>query len=93
MIKSFGNSSTEKVWQRQHVRNLAHELQRAARRKLIQLNSAVTLEDLKAPPGNRLKPLKGDRQEQHSIRINDQFRICFRWNDGHAYDVEITDYH
>jgi proteic killer suppression protein len=66
---------------------------RAAVRKLVQIDSAIALEDLNAPPGNRLEALKGDRAGQHSIRINDQFRVCFVWRDGDAYDAEITDYH
>jgi len=68
-------------------------VERPARRKLLYLHRAQTLRDLMAPPGNRLEALKGDRKGQHSIRVNDQWRICFRWSDGHAYDVEIVDYH
>lgn len=68
-------------------------IERAARRKLLYLSQARTLQDLLAPPGNRLEALKGDRRGQHSVRVNDQWRICFRWEDGHAYDVEIVDYH
>ena len=68
-------------------------IERVARRKLRQLNAAVDLVDLSVPPGNNLEALKGDRKQQHSIRINDQWRICFTWHDGDAYDVEIVDYH
>ena len=68
-------------------------LRNVAKRKLAALHSALTLEDLRIPPGNRLEELRGDRDGQHSIRINDQFRVCFVWRDGDAYDVEITDYH
>ena len=68
-------------------------IERAARRKLLYLSQARTLSDLLVPPGNRLEALKGERRGQHSIRVNDQWRICFRWQDGHAYDVEIVDYH
>jgi len=68
-------------------------MERIARRKLLHLNAAKTLGDLRSPPGNRLEALRGDRAEQHSIRINDQWRICFRWVDGDAWDVEIVDYH
>lgn len=68
-------------------------IERVARRKLLYLHQAQRLEDLKAPPGNRLEALKGDRKGQHSIRVNDQWRICFRWQDGDAWDVEIVDYH
>jgi proteic killer suppression protein len=72
---------------------LSRAIERPARRKLLYLSQARTLGDLMAPPGNRLEALKGDRKGQHSIRINDQWRICFRWSDGHAFDVEIVDYH
>lgn len=76
-----------------HVKRWSPEIQRAARRKLIQLNAAVTLTDLRVPPGNRLEVLKGDRQGQHSIRINDQWRVCSAWRGDGAEDVEIVDYH
>jgi len=79
--------------QRQHSKLLSRELQRAAYRKLVMLDSAVELGDLKAPPGNRLEALRGDRKGQHSIRINNQWRVCFVWEDGNAYNVEIVDYH
>lgn len=74
------------------VRNLIN-IETVARRKLAQLNAATTLDFMRVPPGNRLEALKGKRKGQHSVRINDQFRVCFRWQDGDAYDVEICDYH
>jgi proteic killer suppression protein len=74
------------------VRNLVN-IETVARRKLTQLNAATTLDFMRVPPGNRLEALKGNRKGQHSVRINDQFRVCFRWQDGDAYDVEICDYH
>ena len=93
MIKSFRNQETERVLQRQPVRKFAPSVQRAALRKLLILDAAEVLQDLRVPPGNRLEKLSGKRYGQHSIRINDQWRICFRWKQGHAHDVEITDYH
>ncbi|MFZ5870274.1 MAG: type II toxin-antitoxin system RelE/ParE family toxin [Actinomycetota bacterium] len=93
MIRSFRNKDTEKVWNRERVPALGPELQRAAHRKLRILNAASELNTLRVPPGNRLEKLVGNRAGQHSIRINDQYRICFVWNDGGADDVEITDYH
>lgn len=93
MIRSFKNLDTEKVWHREHVRSLGPELQRAAQKKLRLLNAASDLNSLRVPPGNRLEKLAGDRAGQHSIRINDQYRICFVWTDNGADDVEITDYH
>lgn len=93
MIRSFKNKDTEKVWNRERVPALGRELQRAAHRKLRILNAASELSTLRVPPGNRLEKLVGNRAGQHSIRINDQYRICFVWNDGGADDVEITDYH
>lgn len=93
MIRSFKNTDTAKVWNREHVRALGPELQRAAQKKLRLLNAASELNSLRVPPGNRLEKLVGDRAGQHSIRINDQYRICFVWTDNGADDVEITDYH
>jgi len=75
------------------VRRFSREIQRVALRKLVMLHAAESLQDLRAPPGNRLERLSGDREGQYSIRINDQWRVCFRWAEGDAYDVEITDYH
>jgi len=93
VIRSFKDSQTEKAWNREHVRALGPELQRTAQRKLRLLNAASELNSLRVPPGNRLEKLAGNRAGQHSIRINDQYRICFVWTDGGAEDVEITDYH
>ncbi len=93
MIQSFANKETEKLFNGYPSRRLPPEIQRAAFRKLRMLNRAAILDDLKSPPGNRLEPLIGDRQGQHSIRINDRWRICFVWKDGDKHDVEIVDYH
>lgn len=92
MIRSFKNTDTEKVWNREHVRSLGSELQRAAQKKLRLLNAASELNSLR-PPGNRLEKLVGDRTGQYSIRINNQYRVCFAWTDTGPIDVEITDYH
>jgi proteic killer suppression protein len=93
MIRSFRDKETEKVFRREVSRKLPPGLQRAAQRKLVILDGAETLQDLRSPPGNRLERLRGDREGQHSIRINDQWRVCFFWDDGDAREVEITDYH
>lgn len=93
MLRSFRNKDTEAVWERKRPRRLDPVLQRAAWRKLAMLDAAETLADLRVPPGNRLEKLTGDRVGQHSIRINQQWRICFRWTDAGPEDVEITDYH
>jgi proteic killer suppression protein len=93
MIRSFKDSRTEKVWVREQVRVFGPDLQRAAQKKLRMLNAASELNSLRVPPGNRLEKLTGDRIGQYSIRINDQYRLCFIWADGGADDVEITDYH
>ena len=93
MIRTFNDKEAEKVWQGTPSRRLPADIQQVARRKLRMLNNAATLEDLRIPPANRLEALKGARKGQHSIRINDQWRICFRWKDGDALDVEIVDYH
>lgn len=94
MIRSFADKHTAALFERQRPHKRLHaELQRMARRRLIDIDSAEQLGDLRMPPDNRLEALKGDRRGQHSIRINDQWRICFRWKDGHAHDVEIVDYH
>ena len=92
MIRSFRCRDTEALANGARVRRF-QSFETVARRKLRQLEIASTLDDLRIPPGNRLEPLQGDRRGQHSIRINDQFRICFRWLDGQANDVEIVDYH
>ena len=93
MIQSFKTADTEKVWHREHVRSLGPELQRAAQKKLRLVNAASELNSLRIPPGNRLEKLVGTRAGQHSIRINDQYRICFIWTESGPTDVEITDYH
>ena len=93
MIKSFADKVTAAVYAGQEVRRLAKPLQNVARRKLMMLDAASSLGTLRATPGNRLEALKGDRKGQHSIRINQQWRVCFRWEAGHAWDVEIVDYH
>ena len=93
MIRSFRDSDTESVFHRERVRKFDIKLQRLAQRKLAILDAAEALGDLRFPPGNRLEKLLGDRRGQHSIRINDQWRICFRWRNGDAFDVEIVDYH
>ena len=87
------NRDTERLWQREHVRSLDSRVLRTALRKLALLDAAVTLSDLRIPPGNRLEALSGDRKGQHSIRINDQWRICFTWTETGPEDVEIVDYH
>ncbi|MBW8877192.1 MAG: type II toxin-antitoxin system RelE/ParE family toxin [Acidobacteria bacterium] len=92
MIVSFRSSDTEALANGRRVKRFAN-FESVARRKLRQLQIAGRLADLRVPPGNRLEALKGDRAGQHSIRINDQFRVCFRWTDGGAEDVEIVDYH
>jgi proteic killer suppression protein len=93
MIKSFRSKETEKPFFRQRPPRFSVDIHRTALRKLLLLDAAERLEDLRVPPGNRLEKLTGDRQGQHRIRINDQWRICFRWSKGDAYEVEIADYH
>jgi len=93
MIRSFKCKETAKIFDRRRSSRLPHDIQQVALRKLRMLNRAVTLNDLRVPPANRLEKLRGDRAGQHSIRINDRWRICFEWQEGDAYDVEIVDYH
>jgi len=93
MIKSFRDRETEKVFQRRFSQRLPNDIQSVALRKLRMLSNAVDVNDLRSPPANRLEKLSGERAGQYSIRINDQWRICFSWREGHAYDVEISDYH
>ncbi|MGC4935671.1 type II toxin-antitoxin system RelE/ParE family toxin [Gordonia sp. DT30] len=93
MIQSFANKDTQRVWARMFVRRLGPEVTRMAHRKLQALDAAQVLSDLASPPGNRLEPLAGNRAGQHSIRINDQYRVCFIWTPTGPADVEITDYH
>jgi proteic killer suppression protein len=93
VIRSFRDRETERLFYRHASRRLPTDIQRLALRKLVMLDSAEALRDLRSPPGNRLEKLGGDRAGQHSIRINDQWRICFRWRGSDAFDVEIADYH
>ena len=93
MIRSFRDRETERIFQRTRSRKLPSDIQQTAVRKLRMLNRSTTLADLRAPPANRLEKLHGDRAGQYSIRINDQWRICFTWRNGDAYNVEIVDYH
>ena len=93
MIRSFKNKEAEKVFKRQRSSKLPEMLQRVALRKLRMLNRAANLNDLRVPPANRLEKLKGDRSGQHSIRINDRWRICFKWHENDSFQVEIVDYH
>lgn len=93
MIKSFARKETEKIFKRQFSRRLPPNIQRRARIKLEILDAAEVLEDLRIPPSNHLEQLGGDREGQYSIRINRQWRVCFEWEDGNAYEVEIIDYH
>ena len=93
MIKSFGDRDTERLFAREPVRRFPADLRRVMLRKLVAVDAAEALEELRVPPGNRLEKLRGDRQGQYSIRINDLWRVCFRWEGADAHDVEIVDYH
>ncbi len=93
MIASFRDKETERLWQSGKSRRLPANLRLRAFKKLAILNAAVTLDNLKVPPGNQFETLRGDRVGQYSIRINDQYRVCFVWRDGNAFGVEIVDYH
>lgn len=93
MIKSFRDKETEQILNRQFSGKFSQNIQHVARKKLITLDAATVLNDLRIPPGNRLEALKGDWKGQHCIRINDQWRVCFKWKAADTYDVEITDYH
>jgi proteic killer suppression protein len=93
VIRSFACRHTEALFRRQPTKRFGPDLQRLGLRKLLLVDAATRLETLNIPPANRLEALKGDRKGQHSIRINDQWRICFRWKEGNAWDVEIVDYH
>ena len=93
MIESFKCRETERIFRREYSRRLPTDIQSTAFRKLRMLNRSSTVEDLRVPPGNRLEALSGSRKGQHSIRVNDQWRICFVWRKGGAHDVEIVDYH
>ncbi len=92
VIRTYGDAATRQLFEAGSHRRF-RSIARVALRKLQQLNAAQSLEEMASPPGNRLEGLKGDRKGRHSIRINDQWRICFRWHDGDAYEVEIVDYH
>jgi proteic killer suppression protein len=92
MIRTFADKDTEALFRGNRVRRFVN-MEAVARRKLVQINAAATLDFLRVPPGNRLEALKGDRAGQYSIRVNDPFRVCFRWRDGDALDVGIVDYH
>lgn len=93
VIRTFRDRDTERLFNRERAKSVPANLQRVALRKLRMLHRARTLDDLRVPPGNRLEALRGDRKGQHSIRVNDQFRICFTWKAGDAYEVEVVDYH
>lgn len=93
MIKNFKDAETHKIYQRQRSRKLPSDIQQVALRKLRMINNSFSINDLRVPPANRLEKLSGNRAGQWSIRINDQWRICFRWEGSDAIDVEITDYH
>jgi proteic killer suppression protein len=93
MIRSFADADTKQIFQRVIIRRFSLELQRGALRKLLHIHAALRLEDLKVPPGNRLEKLKGKDADKHSIRVNDQWRIRFKWKDGGAYEVCLIDYH
>jgi len=93
MIRSFKSRKTASIFDRRPISRFPRDVERIALRKLRMLNRARSLQDLSVPPGNRLEALKGDRKGQHSIRINQQWRVCFRWDKGDAFDVEIVDYH
>ena len=93
MIRSFKDTETEKIWMQVRSKKLPENIQQLALRKLFILSRSKDIEDLRLPPGNRLEKLKGDRDGQYSIRINDQWRICFDWIDSNAFNVEMVDYH
>ena len=93
MIRSFACAETERLFNDEPARRLPPRIQRVARRKLLLLHQAMSLNDLRVPYGNRLEALKDDRAGQHSVRVNDQWRVCFRWQGQDAFDVEIVDYH
>jgi proteic killer suppression protein len=93
MIESFKDKETEKIWNQIFSKHFPREIQRIALRKMVLLNQSTSLDDLRIPPSNRLEKLKDDRKGQYSIRINDQWRLCFSWREGNAFQVEIVDYH
>jgi proteic killer suppression protein len=93
MIRNFADEDTARVFRRERMKRFSKHVQRAALRKLLMLHAAADLGDMRVPPGNRLEKLVGDRKGQHSIRVNDQFRICFKWESGDAVNVELVDHH
>jgi len=93
VIKTFKDAETQKIYQRERSRKLPSNIQQVALRKLRMINNAININDLRVPPANHLEKLSGDRERQYSIRINDQWRICFEWKSSDAFNVEITDYH
>lgn len=93
MIVSFGDKPTQRIWEGERIKGLAAEVQEAARRKLRMINNSIDLKDLRIPPANRLEKLKGDLKRFHSIRVNNQWRIIFLWDNGNAYEVQLIDYH
>ena len=93
MIQSFHSKEVEKLFRRERIAKIPADIQRVALRKLWMLDSAIDINDLRIPPANHLEKLRGDRSGQHSIRINDRWRLCFRWQNNQAYEVEIVDYH
>ncbi|HSF19211.1 MAG TPA: type II toxin-antitoxin system RelE/ParE family toxin [Vicinamibacteria bacterium] len=93
MIQGFADKDTERVFRRERSRRLSPNVQRLAQRKLVMLDAAESLQELRVPPSNRLEKLKGGRAGQYSVRVNDQWRICFRFSEGRCFDVEIADYH
>jgi len=93
VIRSFQDAGTERLFRRQRWARLPPDVQRRAHRKLLLIHAARQVSELRVPPGNRLERLRGDRAGQYSIRVNEQWRICFRWDAGDAYEVELTDYH
>ncbi len=93
MIKSFGSKETEKIWEGIRSTKIPFEIQQIGRRKLRMINSSISIIDLRIPPSNRLEKLSGNRKDYNSIRINDQWRIIFKWQNGHSFEVEIIDYH
>lgn len=93
MIVSFGNKTTQKIWEGERVKGFANEIQEITRRKLRMLNNSVDIKDLMIPPSNKLEKLKGNLKDFYSIRVNDQWRIIFKWENGNAYNVQLIDYH
>ena len=93
MIKTFKCKETQKVYKREFSKKLPQDIQRASYKKLLMIDASIDIEDLRIPPANRLEKLSGDREGQYSIRINKQYRICFLWENGSAFDIEIVDYH